>query len=131
MDWVNHRRAFLAVPDESNVNCVKRGPYASQLFVLRESTTTLVRTIIISALPAPTIRSSIEFFAEHSGAGNRCSAVLHWWMSPVLLEWQSDKVMEIGNGESIWVIVKLDEATGLMIPIDPFPPPTCPPKVLM
>ena len=107
------------------------GFYTPRLIIPRECTVKLIRTIIINSLPTDIKTHSIEFFTGCSGT------VMGWHASgnptsPVLLDWQSDKVAGIADGQSIFVAVKvLDPASGIMVLIDPFPAPAYPPRILM
>ena len=122
-----HKLYFLLPPGGS-----PRGEYTPQIVIPRNSLVKTLRSIIINALPTHSA-CSIEFFTP-SGTAPR-----GWYVestqNAILLDWQSDQTVEsIANlpaGSALCVSVKvLDEALGCMVPVDPFPPPACPPKIL-
>ena len=123
-----HKLYFLLPPGGS-----PRGEYTPQIVILRNCLVKTLRSIIINALPTRST-CSIEFFTPFR-------TVPHGWYyvedthNAVLLDWQSDQTVESIDkfpvGSALCVSVKvLDEALGCMVPVDPFPPPACPPKIL-
>ena len=122
------RNVYFLVPSGLNSDA---GSYTPQLIIPRQCTVKLAKSIILSAMPAYPKRHSIEFFAGTVGQQ------MGWFISsrpglPVLLDWQSDDAVGIENGHAIVVSVRaVDPASGLLVPVNPFPPPACPPRVLM
>ena len=114
-----------------NGSAATAGHYTPQTLIPNKCTVKLIRAIIINALPSYPNGHSIEFFSTQIERRNG------WYVSdqtgwPILLDWQWNKTVNIGNECSIVVSVKaLDQTTGFLVPIDPFPSPACPPKLFM
>ena len=109
-----------------------RDDYNPQIFVFNDCTVKSLRSIIISSLPPFQTSYSVEFFSYNPPVRPTGWSVTSLDLtSPILLEKDAAQSVPSFPGESIIVSVKVMGQVGRpMVPIDPFPSPTSPPKVL-
>ena len=109
-----------------------RGDYTPEIFHFHDSSIRSLRNMVMNSLPPLPISHSIEFFL-----GNLQTLPEGWSvtslenMSVVQNQMDGDETISRHTGNTIIISVKvLDEVAGSMVPFDPFPSPTSPPRVL-